>query len=100
MRNLTNVSETFLGSMFPGKVRLAYGNRIRELYVKNEQLTTTGSDTIRSGPLTTPITDDYTYQTSDPESPRSIRPNINRKHNFIPHERVSLVGNKRVSFAE
>ena len=100
MKNLTNVSETFLGSMFPGKVRLAYGNRIRELYGKNEQLTTTGSDTIRSGPLTTPITDDYTYQTSDPESPRSIRPNINRKHNFMPHERVSLVGNKRVSFAE
>ena len=71
--------------MFPGKVRVAYGNRIRELY---------GKSTVRSGPT---ITDDYTYQTSDLETPR---PKIIRKHKFTPPERVSLVGNKRVSFAD
>ena len=78
--------------MFPGKVRLAYGNRIRELYGKSEQLAAMDDDMVRPT-----ITDDYTYQTSDPES---IRPNINRKHTFTPPERVSLVGNKRVSFAD
>jgi len=82
-----------LGSMFPGKVRVAYGNRIRELYGKSDQLAGTDTNTVRSVPT---ITDDYTYQTSDPESPR---PNI-RKHKFTPPERVSLVGNKRVSFAD
>ena len=81
-----------LGSMFPGKVRVAYGNRIRELYGKSEQLAEADGTAARSGPT---ITDDYTYQTSDPESPRPIR-----KHKFTPPERVSLVGNKRVSFAD
>ena len=80
--------------MFPGKVRVAYGNRIRELYGKSELQAGTDCTTVRSGPT---ITDDYTYQTSDPETPR---PNIIRKHKFTPPERVSLVGNKRVSFAD
>ena len=81
--------------MFPGKVRVAYGNRIRELYGKSElQAGTDCTTTVRSGPT---ITDDYTYQTSDLETPR---PKIIRKHKFTPPERVSLVGNKRVSFAD
>ena len=95
--------------MLPGKIRVAYGNRIRELHGQSYQnQSPSGARADRTGATTAvydttnDATDDpYAYQTTGSEL-RSELSNQNRvkKHKFEPMERVSLVGNKRVSFAE